>query len=159
MPLEMLPLPQAGGAEPSEQSPAEEGTAAANTPASVRLLTPEEIASLKPMFEEREAAMPNPDFSCAVGIVDSEGKVRGFLFAQMQIHAEPMWIEKGSERYFLPIVAEMEKVLAAHGGCDVFLFSPAGKTAMLAEKAGMRLEPWMVWSKHVEAAKASEEVQ
>lgn len=125
----------------------------------VRLLTPEEVASLKPMFDERGASMPNPDFSCAVGVVDSEGKVRGFLFAQMQIHAEPMWIEKGNERYFLPIVAQMEKVLAAHGGCDVFLFSPAGKTAMLAEKAGMRLEPWMVWSKHIDAIKTSEEVQ
>jgi len=146
MPLDMLP-PPARGEQPNEQL----HDAGLDT-TSVRLLTPEEVASLAPIFAEAGGQMPAPEHSFVLGSVAPDGHVVAFLVVQLRVHAEPMWIEKGYERLFGSLVHTAEQTIAERvpGGCDVFLFAPAGKVSMLASKAGMRLEPWTVWSKHVE---------
>lgn len=158
MPLDMLPLP-ARGEEPREQT----RDAVLDTPSPVRLLTPEEVASLAPIFAEAGGQMPAPEHSFVLGSVTPEGKVVAFLVVQLRVHAEPMWVEKGYERMFSSLVHTAEQTIAERvpGGCDVFLFAPAGKVSMLASRAGMRLEPWTVWSKHVEGviAPADDEPQ
>ncbi len=146
MPLDMLP-PPARGTEPREQ-PQESPTSSP-----VRLLTAEEVASLAPIFAGVGGGeVPRPENSFILGSVAEDGHVVAFLVVQLRVHAEPMWIEKGSERLFSSLVHQAEQTIAERvpGGCDVFLFAPAGKVSMLASRAGMRLEPWTVWSKHVE---------
>lgn len=145
MPLDMLPLP-AAGEERREQ--AERETAVHP----VRLLTPEEIASLAPIFEKEGQPLPQMAHSFILGSVAEDGHVIAFLVVQLRVHAEPMWIEKGHEALFRPLVHAAEQTIAEKvpGGCDVFLFAPAGKVSMLAARAGMRLEPWTVWSKHIQ---------
>ena len=124
----------------------------------MRLLTPEEIESLRPIFEAEGGIIPDPAHSFFLGPPAADGHVPSFMVVQLRVHAEPMWIEKGNERLFLPLIHATEQMIAEKvpGGCDVFLFAPAGKVSMLASKAGMRLEPWTVWSKHIEGMAASE---
>lgn len=159
MPLDMLPLPAAR--QPEQADPRSQDQPAAAPPVTVgpvRLLSPEEIASLRPIFEAEGGVMPAPEHSFFMGTVAPDGHVTSFMVVQLRVHAEPMWIEKGNERLFLPLIHATEQMIAEKvpGGCDVFLFAPAGKVSMLAAKAGMRLEPWTVWSKHVEGVAASE---
>lgn len=141
----MLPPPPASeetGSPAGEQS----------TTSLARLLTPAEIATLEPIFAQRGATLPAPEHSYIVGTTDSLGNVTAFLVVQLKLHAEPLWIAPGHETAFRPLVREAERILIERvaGNVDVFLFAPAGKVAKMAEVAGMRLEPWMVYSKTVE---------
>jgi hypothetical protein len=151
MPLDMLPPPVAGE-EPREQD------TKVNAVANVRLLTPEEVSSLAPIFEREGAMMPAAEHSFVVGSVAEDGHVVAFLVIQLKVHAEPMWIEHGHERLFQSLVHVAEKTIAekVQGGCEVFLFAPAGKIARLAALSGMRPEPWTVWSKFVDAMSVEE---
>jgi hypothetical protein len=144
MPLDMLPLPVAGGESREQESEV-------NAVASVRLLTPEEIASLQPIFEKEGGVIPSPEVSFVLGSVAPDGHVVTFMVVQLRLHAEPMWVEEGHEHLVRSLVHATEKMIAERvpGGCDVFLFAPAGKVAKLAANFGMRLEPWTVWSKYV----------
>jgi hypothetical protein len=146
MPLDMLPPPVAGE-EPREQ---DKGS---NAVGSVRLLTPEEVSSLAPIFASEGATMPAAEHSFVVGSVAEDGHVVAFLVIQLKVHAEPMWIEHGHERLFQSLVGCAERTISerAQGGCEVFLFAPAGKIARLAALSGMRPEPWTVWSKFIDA--------
>lgn len=143
--LEMLPLPEAEPESPKEP------TAAPSPGTPVRLLTEEEIQTLAPVFEQQGAVLPDPSTSFFVGSVDDSGSVCSFLVVQLRVHAEPMWIKPGHEGTFRSLVHTAESIIAERtgGGCDVFLFTPAGKIARLAEVAGMRQEPWTVYSKHI----------
>jgi hypothetical protein len=118
------------------------------TEVDVRVLTQEEIESLRPEFEAVGAIMPNPASSFAVGAVDASGKVIAFLFFQLQVHAEPMKIEHPHEALFKRLVDVGERTLEERcGPCLVYAFTPAGKVTKLAQAAGMQLEPWVVMSK------------
>lgn len=120
----------------------------------VRLLTPEEVASLQPIFAREGGELPPPEHSFILGSTAPDGHVVAFLVVQLRVHAEPVWVEKGHESVVMSLVHAAEQTIAEKvpGGCDVFLFAPAGRVSTLAAKAGMRLEPWAVWSKHVEGA-------
>lgn len=114
----------------------------------VRVLTPEEVESLRPEFEARGAIFPNPSSSYAVGAVDPDGKVTDWLFVQLQVHAEPMRLEHPV--LFKRVVATAERTLLERcGPCLVYTFTPAGKITQLAQAAGMQIEPWVVMSKIV----------
>jgi len=114
-----------------------------------RVLTAEEVETLKPVFEEFGGTMPNPATSFFVGVV-RDGKVTGFLTIALAIHAEPMWIEPGNEQDFLPITREAERIIVERcGEADIFLFAPEGRITALAESRGMVRENWNVMSKHV----------
>ena len=116
----------------------------------VRVLTEQEIESLRPEFEAQHAIFPNPASSFAVGAVDSSGKVIAFLFFQLQIHAEPMKIDHPHESVFGRLVEVGEKELVARCGPQVvYAFVPPGKMTRLVQFAGMQLEPWIVASKIV----------
>ena len=116
----------------------------------VRVLTPDEVESLRPKFVEAKAVFPNPQTSFAVGAVEPGGRVVAFLFIQLQLHAEPMHIEHPHEALFSRLIDTAEsELLARVGPCIVYTFTPAGKITRLAEIAGMKLEPWNVMSKIV----------
>lgn len=120
----------------------------------VRVLTPEEVETLKPIFTEQKAVFPNPDYSFFVGAVEPGGRVVAFLCFQIQLHAEPMHIEHPYESVFQRLVDVGEKTLLERvGPCLVYTFTPAGKITQLARAAGMQLEPWNVMSKIVTTPK------
>ncbi len=152
MPLDMLPPPTRTVGEP----PAEQDRQDARSP--VRLLTPEEVASLEPVFEKAGAHLPHPNESFFLGSVAPDGHVVAFLVVQLRVHAEPVWVEKGHESIVMSLVHAAEQTIAEKvpGGCDVFLFAPAGRVSTLVSRAGMRLEPWAVWSKHVDGVAPDE---
>lgn len=126
------------------------GTKPAETDVDVRVLTPEEVESLRPIFEQEHAIFPNPATSFAVGAVEPGGRVIAFLFFQLQIHAEPMHIEHPHEALFTRLIKIGEKTLLERvGPCLVYTFTPAGKVTALAQAAGMKIEPWNVMSKIV----------
>lgn len=114
----------------------------------VRVLTPEEVESLRPLFEQQQAIFPNPSSSFAVGAVDAKGNIVAFLFFQLQVHAEPMKIDHPHEALFSRLIKVGEKTLVERCGPTlVYAFTPAGKVTQLAAAAGMQMEPWVVMSK------------
>ena len=115
----------------------------------IRELTSEEISTVEAVFTERGHSLPHPAQSTFVGAVQN-GKVLGFLVLQVKLHAEPMWIADGHSDLFMSIAHEAEKiVLSRVGPCWVYLFSPAGKIAQLAQSMGMQMEPYVIMSKLV----------
>lgn len=141
-PEDEIPAPRVNGAVHHEAAPA--------FGLRFRELTTEEIASLRPVFLEAKAEMPDPAVSTFVGAVE-DGKVIGFLVLQAKLHAEPMWIEPGRSEIFKPLVAATEEVILRKTGPQwVYLFSPAGRVSQLAQSMGMQLEPWCVMTKLVQ---------
>jgi len=61
----------------------------------IKLLDPELYYLLEEFCNEQKIPMLNPEWSKVVAAVDSEtGKVVGIVVCQMQLHMEPIWIEK-----------------------------------------------------------------
>lgn len=119
----------------------------------VRLLTAAEIQQVVPVFERQGTSLPIPQESAFVGAVDPNGVVVGFLVVQVQLHAEPMWIEQGNEHIFARLVSTAEKLISEKFGSRiVYVFAPAGKVARMAQLVGMQIEPWVVLSKVIEPA-------
>lgn len=151
--LELIPPPAPSEQETKPASELEAQPLAVKTQAqpTVRLLTEAEIQTLAPVFAEQGTSLPDPSTSFFVGTVDDEGSVTSFLVVQLRVHAEPMWIKPGHESVFRSLVHAAEQTIQERtgGGCDVFLFAPAGKIARLAEVSGMRTEPWVVYSKTI----------
>jgi len=137
--------------KPIEFKPVGEDEPTPATPAlDVRLLTTEEVETLRPEFEAQRAVFPNPQTSFAVGAVDADGKVVAFLFFQLQVHAEPMKIDHPHEALFSRLVDVGERTLVERCGSQlVYAFTPPGKITRLAQMAGMQIEPWVVMSKIV----------
>lgn len=116
----------------------------------VRVLSADEVESLRDKFNEQRAVFPNPQTSFFVGAVEPGGRVVAFLCFQLQLHAEPMHIEHPYESVFNRLVDVGEKILLDRvGPCLVYTFTPAGKITKLAQAAGMQIEPWVVMSKIV----------
>lgn len=116
----------------------------------IRLLTPEEVETLRPIFAEQKAIFPNTQYAFFVGAVEPGGRVVAFLCFQLQLHAEPMHIEPGYQRAFKRMIEVGEQTLLERvGPCLVYTFTPAGKITQLAQAAGMQMEPWVVMSKIV----------
>ncbi len=142
LPLEFLPV--TGGDVPD------------STYGVTRLLTSDEIATLAPIFAaEGSSDLPDPATSFVVGVIVTDAGVEcivAFLVVQLRVHAEPEWIRKGYEKFHTSLIHTAERIINERipGGCDVFLFAPAGKIARMAELAGMRMEPWVVMSKRLE---------
>jgi hypothetical protein len=121
-----------------------------------RVLTPEEVESLRPIFEANSAELPDMSVSTFVGCV-KDGEIIGFIVLQIKLHAEPMWIKDGQSQIFSRLVNTAENVIITQCGPQwVYLFCPAGRVSQLASAAGMQAEPWVVFSKlvtHVSPAK------
>lgn len=114
-----------------------------------RVLTPEEIQTVEYVFTEKGVSLPDPAASTFVGCVKA-GKVVAFLVLQLKIHAQPLWIEDGHAAVLTQLVAKTEQTIIERVGPQwVYLFSPAGRLAQLAQSMGMQLEPWVVLSKLV----------
>jgi hypothetical protein len=122
----------------------------ASAPHTFRVLTAEEVATLAPLFEGRGASLPNPETSFFVGAVDDHGKIHGWIVVQAVIHAEPMYIENGYSALFAGIAHQAEQEIAQRlGTTTIFLFTPRGRVAQLAESCGMHAEPWVVFAKTI----------
>src|SRR3954463_4159972 len=81
----------------------------------VRLLTPEEIQTLIPIFEGAGSTLPNPAISQIVGCVEN-GEVIAFLVLELKLHAEPMWIKEGHSNLLPALVKEVETVIITRCG-------------------------------------------
>jgi len=115
----------------------------------IRVLTPEEIATVEHYFSDAGVNLPSPQESVFVGIV-KDGKVMGFIVIQIRLHAEPLVLEP-SQAFLLPaLIRKAESVILERCGPQlVYLFAPAGKISQLAASFGMQMEPWVVMSKFV----------
>lgn len=114
---------------------------------SVRELTPQEVATLSPVFKQAGADMPDPAVSTFVGAV-KDGAVLGFLVLQLKLHCEPMYVTEGHSDLFLPIVKAAERLILQRTGVQyAYLFAPAGRVSRLAQTMGFSVEPWVVMSK------------
>lgn len=130
--LELLPLPKPPAPEME-----------------IREMTPEEVLELKPIFEQRGGALPDPSISSFIGVFKRGTRV-AFLCLQLKLHAQPLMIEEGHSEVFKPLISEVEKfILKKCGPQWVYTFTPAGKLTQLAQAMGMQLEPWCVMSKLV----------
>ncbi len=114
-----------------------------------RVMTPEEVAAQRPIFEAANANIPDPATSVFIGAFRG-GKCVAFLVLQIKLHAEPMYIEEGHAAVMAPLVHAAERyILEKVGPQWVYLFAPAGRVSQMAQSMGMQLEPWVVLSKLV----------
>lgn len=120
---------------------------------SARVLTAEEVETLRPFFEERGATLPSPDIAFFVGCVE-DGKIVAWQCVQGVCHVDPLYIEPGHQAKFSTLVhtAEAEIKRRIKEPCVAFLFAPPGRVEELAEAMGLRREPWVVMSKTIEPA-------
>lgn len=117
-----------------------------------RLLTEEEVLQfVKPVYDKGGYPLPDPATSVFVGVLRG-GKVKAFLGLQVMLHAEPLWIEDGEANLLTGLVERAEEIILERTGPQwVYLFAPPGKVARIAERLGMQLEPYCVYSKLVTA--------
>jgi hypothetical protein len=112
----------------------------------IRIMTPEEVEAEKVLFAGRGAIWPNPTSSVFMGAF-KDGKRVAFLVLQVQLHAEPLYIEEGHSGVLSSLVSKcQEYILDRVGPCAVYLFAPAGRITQLATSYGFKLEPWNVMS-------------
>jgi GNAT superfamily N-acetyltransferase len=118
----------------------------------VRILSSEEIQSLHPIFEKYGADLPDPANSFIVGAVGEDGEIVGFQVTQMRVHVDPLHLKKGvGEHLYSRLIHETERLIEekAQSPVDVFVFAPEGRISRLAERSGMKPEPWRVLSKRI----------
>lgn len=61
----------------------------------IKILNPEEYYILEEFCERENIPMLNPEWSKVVAAIDTETeKVVGIVVCQMQVHTEPIWIQK-----------------------------------------------------------------
>lgn len=61
----------------------------------IRMLDPEQFYLLEEFCEREKIPMLNPEWSKVVAAIDTESeKVVGIVVCQMQLHMEPIWIQK-----------------------------------------------------------------
>lgn len=134
--LEPLPITVTAAApapQPNPQPVAAPVERVSRIPADYRILTPDEIQTIVPVFEAMGATLPDPALSQIVGAVKS-GRVVGFIVLQLCLHAEPMWIEPGHSEVFNGISRTAQDVVAERtGGARVFLFADADKVTRLSD--------------------------
>lgn len=120
------------------------------TRAEFRVLTPQEVQTLEPIFVSAGAVLPDSTYATFVGAVE-DGSVKAFLVLQAKLHAEPMYIEPGYSHLFTQLVKTAEDVIitSCPTGAWVYLFAPAGRVSQLAATVGMQTEPYVVMSKLV----------
>lgn len=141
--MDFLPIPE--GAEPQmSDGPVQ----AVST--EIRVLTPEEMKELQPVFGRAGADVPDPSVGFIVGLVEDGKPTESFITVQGVVHAEPLNLEP-RHRMFLKSLAHAaeREIVSRIGICNVFLFAPPGDVKQLAEAFGMREEPWAVMSKVV----------
>ena len=115
----------------------------------VRELSPEEIKSLAPHFQERGVPLPDPAFSTFVGAV-CDGRVVAFQCLQLRLHAEPMLIEPGYAHLFLPLCRKSEDlILSKCGQQEVLILVEPGRVEELAKAMGMVPQSYIVMTKTV----------
>ncbi len=109
-----------------------------------RLLTPDEILTLKPIFDSQGATLPAGHY---IGAIEGH-RIIGFIVLQLKLHAEPMWLER--PEIFKSLVSATEQyILQQNGPTWVFLFAPEGRVADLAEASGMTKETQPIFYKLV----------
>ncbi len=124
---------------------------ASSLPTSFRALTPDEIqANVLPDYTASGNPLPDPSISTFIGALQ-DNKVIAYLCLQVKLHAQPLVIRDGHAGVLKSLVAAAEAhILSSIGPTWVYLFTPAGKLAQMAQTMGMQMEPWVVMSKLVQ---------
>lgn len=115
-----------------------------------RELTPEEIQQyVKPGYDATNNPLPDPSISTFVGVIRG-GKVVASIGLQLKLHAQPLQIDEGQASVLPALVAAAERIILQRTGPQwIYLFTPAGRLAQIAQHMGLQLEPWVVMSKLV----------
>lgn len=101
-----------------------------------RWLEPEEIETLRPIFEDNGGELPSPQFSQIYGALNDAGKVVGFHVLQLIPHLEPMYIEpdyraKVNWREF------QRGIEAVISGVEYYIFPGNDRVANLCKRGKM----------------------
>jgi hypothetical protein len=121
-----------------------------------RLLPREEWHKLESLFEAKgldKAVIPHPDVAqCAVAEEDG-WRIVAFLFLQMVLHAEPIWIDpKGRGKVkFTRLVSTVEALFSPEGQHCYYAFVNTPAVAQMAQHVGMQPIPFQVFRREVGA--------
>jgi hypothetical protein len=108
-----------------------------------RLLTPDEWPKLKKLFGDNP--LPNPVASVIAVAENDAGEIMGLLCLQIQWHMEPLIIPKGSKANFLRLKQVLDNQLPKDANACYYSFIVDDHMAVMAEHAGMKPEPFMVF--------------
>jgi|SRR5579863_340570 len=112
-----------------------------DVPVEYRILTPEEIKQIEPVFKAQGSPLPDPGLSTFVGAILA-GKVIGFAVLQLRLHAGPWWVEEGYSAIFKPLAMAAERTILERTGPQwVFLFTADERLIKLAQAMGMKADP------------------
>ncbi|HEY5990852.1 MAG TPA: hypothetical protein VIV12_31320 [Streptosporangiaceae bacterium] len=121
-----------------------------------RLLPREEWGRLEALFDAKgldKKTIPSPDVAqCAVAEEDGE-RIVAFLFLQMVLHAEPIWIdsaERGRVK-FTSLVSTVEALFSPEGQHCYYAFVNTPVVEKMARHVGMQPVPFQVFKKEVGA--------
>jgi hypothetical protein len=94
----------------------------------IKMLDPEQYYLLEEFCEREKIPMLNPEWSKVVAAIDTEKEeIVGIVVAQMQIHCEPVWVQK--EHQGKGLVKQMTTILE-------------GYLDMLAYSSGVNIAVW-----------------
>lgn len=116
----------------------------------LRVLTPDEVLQLQPVFDRADAVTPDPNTSFVIGILEDGKPTESFLVVQAVLHGEPLNIEPRHRMYLKSLVHYAEREVVSRCGVrNVFIFTPENEIKQLAELLGWTAQPWRVLSKIV----------
>jgi len=111
-----------------------------------RWLEPQEVESLRAIFDVNGGELPDPKLSAIYGALNDEGKVVGFHVVQLVPHAEPMYVEpeyraKVNWREF------QRGVESVMQGVEYYIFPSDDRVAKLCKRGGMEEVPMRAFRK------------
>ena len=111
-----------------------------------RLLTPDEWPKLEPLFGDEP--LPVPQTSVVAIAENEDDEILGVFVLQLQWHLEPLII-KNPKVNFLRLKEVLDNQLRPHGKCCYYSFVDDARVAKMAERAGLRAQPWLVFKGEV----------
>lgn len=113
-----------------------------------RLLTPEEVLTLAPVFASYGVDTPSPELSAVAGAIEG-GVIVGFHVLQLVPHAEPIWIspEHRGKVDWRKLNEQLEAPFAAVQAGEFYTFSDSPRVAAMLKKVGYEEMPYKVWRK------------
>ena len=112
----------------------------------IRLARPEDRELLRGLNVFPEGTFPETGVSV---IAEEHGEILGFLFGQLIVHTEPVWVKKELRGNSLPALMfqELSKNLKKVGVKTVYAFSPTPLTNKILTDLAFVEKPWKSFEK------------
>ena len=111
-----------------------------------RLLTPDEWPKLNGILPREY--IPSPETSVVAIAEDEDGTLVGVLPLQLQWHMEPLILLNPAVS-FIRLKEILDNQLKNYPGSCYYAFIDSDKVARMAEKAGLKLQPTLVFQGYV----------